>query len=197
MNKVNTKRNTKFRSLGCKFSMYTLLVGLGNPGKNYQNTRHNLGGRLVEKYVKKHGIKLSLKPSFKAKIGILKQQNIDLILAIPSTYMNLSGLTVSKIVNFYKIEPENIYIAHDDLDIGVGESKIQFDRGPAGHNGIKSIIEQLGNQQFWRIRIGIDHPTDSIDVEDYVLIPPTADQKPKIDQSIDKIVEDLDKILGL
>lgn len=182
--------------------MYKLLVGLGNPGKKYQNTRHNLGSRLIQKYAKKHGIKLSPKPSFKAKIGILKQQNINLILAIPTTYMNLSGQSVGKIVNFYKIEPENIYIAHDDLDIGVGlprngggSYKIQFDRGTAGHNGIKSIIDQLASQQFWRIRIGIDHPTDNIDVEDYVLIPPTADQKPKIDQSIDKIIKDLEEIL--
>jgi len=122
--------------------MYTLLVGLGNPDKQYQNTRHNLGSRLVEKYAKKHNIKLSPKPSFKANLGQIRVGESKIILALPSTYMNLSGLTVNKIVNFYKIKPENVYIAHDDLDIGVGESKIVFDRGPAGHNGIKSIIQE-------------------------------------------------------
>jgi len=177
--------------------MYTLLIGLGNPDKQYQNTRHNLGSRLVEKYAKKHSIKLSPKPSFKANLGQIRVGESKIILALPSTYMNLSGLTVNKIVNFYKIKPENVFIAHDDLDIGVGESKIVFDRGPAGHNGIKSIIQELGTQQFWRLRIGIDHPIDNIDIEDYVLMPPTIEQKAKIDQSIDKLINDLEEILGL
>jgi len=177
--------------------MYKLLVGLGNPGKSYQNTRHNLGSFLVEKYTQRHHAELLKKPGFKANIGQIRAGESKIILATPATFMNLSGQPISKIINFYKITPQNIYVAHDDLDIEVGESKIQFDRGPAGHNGIKSIIEQLSNHQFWRIRIGINHPTDNIDVEDYVLMPPTTDEKSKINQTIDKILDSLDKILGL
>jgi len=177
--------------------MYKLLVGLGNPNKQYQSTRHNLGSTLIQVYAQKHDVKLSLKPSFKTKVGIYRHDNTNIIFAVPSTYMNLSGQAVSSIANFYKINPQDIYIAHDDLDIGVGDSKIQFDRGPAGHNGIKSIIESLGTQSFWRLRIGIDHPKDNILVEDYVLMSPTLNEKDKIKQSIDKIVEDLDQILGL
>lgn len=177
--------------------MYKLLVGLGNPDKIYQNTRHNLGSLLVERFAKNHNINLSSKPSFKAKVGILKQQNTNIIIAIPTTYMNLSGQAVLAIKNFYKIDPKHIYVAHDDLDIKVGESKIQFDRGPAGHNGIKSIIDSIGTQTFWRLRIGIGHPQDEIAVENYVLMPPTKEDKDQISQTIDKIILELDKILGL
>lgn len=176
--------------------MYKLLVGLGNPGKKHQLTRHNLGGLLVSNFAQKHHIKLSLKPSLKANIAQIGvglprngQGDSKIILAIPTTYMNLSGLAVAKIVNFYKIEPKNLYIAHDDLDIRVGDSKIIFDRGPAGHNGIRSIIKNLGTQAFWRIRIGIDHPQDNIPIEDYVLMPPSKDEMGQIDQTIDKIID--------
>lgn len=177
--------------------MYKLLIGLGNPGKAYQNTRHNLGSVLVEKYAKLHGIKLLKKPKLEAFIGQGRVGESNLILALPTTFMNLSGTAVQKVANFYKITPENIYITHDDLDIGVGESKIQIDRGPAGHNGIKSIIDCLGSQAFWRLRIGIGHPQDNIPTQDYVLMPPTKDEKTKIYQEIDKIIEDLKLNLGL
>lgn len=170
--------------------MYKLLVGLGNPGKTYQNTRHNLGNVLVEKYAKLHNIRLFKKPSLNSLIGQSRAKKSNIILALPTTYMNLSGQAVSKIANFYKINSTNIYIAHDDLDIRVGESKIQLDRGSAGHNGIKSIAQHLATQTFWRLRIGIGHP-DTIPVEDYVLMPPTKEEKIKIYQQIDKIIEDL------
>jgi len=130
--------------------MYKLLVGLRNPGKVYQNSRHNLGSILVEKYAKLHNIKLLKKPKLDAFIGRSRVGDWNLILALPTTYMNLSGHAVTKVANFYKIDPENIYIAHDDLDIRLGESKIQFDLGPAGHNGIKSIFVLLAHQNRHR-----------------------------------------------
>jgi len=181
--------------------MYKLLVGLGNPGKVYQNTRHNLGSVLVEKYAKLHGIRLLKKPKLNAYIGQGRvglpavAGDCNIILALPTTFMNLSGQAVAKVANFYKIDPTNIYIAHDDLDIGVGESKIQIDRGPAGHNGIKSIIDNLGTQSFWRIRIGIGHPQDNMPTEDYVLMLPTKEEKTKIYQDIDKIIENMENCL--
>lgn len=174
--------------------MYKLLVGLGNPSKAYQNTRHNLGRVLVEKYAKLHGIKLLKKPKLNALIGQTRVGDWSLILALPTTFMNLSGQAVAKIANFYKIDPENIYIAHDDLDIRLGESKIQFDLGPAGHNGIKSIIDNLATQAFWRIRIGIGHPQDNIPIEDYVLMPPTKDELPQLNSVISEMLVKLDTI---
>lgn len=169
--------------------MYKLLIGLGNPGKKYQNTRHNLGQALVSRYA--DSLKIDLKPSkqFQALIGENRVGESKIILALPTTYMNLSGQSVAKISKFYKIEPSNIFIAHDDLDIGVGESKIQFDRGPAGHNGIKSIIDHLSTQAFWRLRIGIGHPQDDFLVEDYVLLPPTKEEKLAINKAVDILIE--------
>jgi len=102
--------------------------------------------------------------------------------------MNNSGPSVQKVANFYKIEPKDIYLIHDDLDLEIGDWKLQFDRGPAGHNGVISIIENLGTQTFWRIRIGINHPTDLTPVEDYVLKPFLPEEKVIIADTIDKIV---------
>ena len=169
--------------------MYKLLIGLGNPSKKYQNTRHNLGQVLVKKYADNLNIDLKPNKQFQALVGQSRVGELKIILALPTTYMNLSGQSVAKIANFYKIEPENIFIAHDDLDIGVGESKIQFDKSSAGHNGIKSIIEHLGNQAFWRLRIGIGHPLDSVPIEDFVLLPPTSTERKDIDKAIDILIE--------
>ena len=116
--------------------------------------------------------------------------------------MNNSGVSVQKIANFYKIEPQDIYLIHDDLDLPVGGWKLQFDRGPAGHNGVISTIEQLGTQAFWRYRVGIGHPrldddssedgpTNNIPVENYVLQPFTAEEKQKIKTVIDKITQEI------
>jgi PTH1 family peptidyl-tRNA hydrolase len=160
--------------------MYAL-IGLGNPGKIYQNTRHNLGTNLISKLLGELSLPKSNKP--------VKYR--DWIIAIPTIYMNQSGLAVQKILSYYKIVPENLYVAHDDLDLKVGDYKIQFDRGPAGHNGIKSIIENLGTQAFNRIRIGIDHPSANIAVEDYVLKPFLSAEKSIINQTIDKILPEI------
>ncbi|MBU1130199.1 aminoacyl-tRNA hydrolase [Patescibacteria group bacterium] len=166
-----------------------LFVGLGNPCKTYQNTRHNLGSnillalskQLAENKFKKHPKLLS--KTTKTGVGESK-----IIFAIPTTYMNNSGLAVQKLINFYKITPKDLYIIHDDLDLKVGEYKIQFNRGPAGHNGIKSIIKSLNTKAFWRIRVGIDHPKNNIPTEDYVLKPFSSSEKTIISQTINKIV---------
>lgn len=149
-----------------------LFFGLGNPGNEYKNTRHNLGQMLIEKLSKELDFKLSKKNKLLSEVG----ESSKNIFAISTQFMNLSGSSVQKVVAFYKISPENIYIIHDDLDLPIGEWRLQFDRGPAGHNGVKSIIENLGTQAFWRIRIGIGHP-EIIPVEDYVLKPFSTDEK--------------------
>jgi PTH1 family peptidyl-tRNA hydrolase len=165
-----------------------LIVGLGNPDKKYQNTRHNLGQNVILGYIKTtNKLTLVSKPNLSAKIYESGQGTDKTIFAISTDYMNNSGLTVQKIANFYKISPENIYIIHDDLDLPVGEYKIQFDRGSAGHNGIKSIIEHLNTQQFNRIRVGIGKIQNNIPAEDYVLLPPSSEEEKMINKIITEI----------
>lgn len=178
-----------------------LIIGLGNPGKKYENTRHNLGQKIVIEYVgTHHDASLQEKPNLSAKIYETGQGTDKTIFAISTDYMNLSGITVQKITNFYKISPQDIYVIHDDLDLPAGEYKIQFDRGPAGHNGIKSIIENLKTQQFNRIRIGIGKPKSSVasstedPVEDDVLLSFTLEEKNIINSIIPEIFKEISKI---
>jgi len=162
-----------------------LFFGLGNSGTKYQNTRHNIGQAIIKKYVETRD-RASLQN--KSKLNCQLCEINHHIFAISTEYMNNSGPSVQKVANFYKIEPKDIYLIHDDLDLEIGDWKLQFDRGPAGHNGVISIIENLSTQTFWRIRIGINHPTDLTPVEDYVLKPFLPEEKVIITDTIDKIV---------
>jgi len=178
-----------------------LIIGLGNPGKKYQNTRHNIGANVIKNLATLNRVRLdspqskllaslSELPCRDARSGVSVNTS-PIRIAIPHVYMNESGIAVAKIVKFYKIDLSNLYIIHDDLDLPVGEYRLQFDRGAAGHHGIESIIQHLGSQAFWRIRIGIGHPSDLTPVEDYVLRPFTAEEKVLISPTIDKITKDL------
>ncbi len=157
-----------------------LFFGLGNPDKKYQNTRHNLGQMVINKIAKN---KFDNFPKLKAKIF----RDGNNFYAISTDYMNLSGITAQKILNYFKIDPKDLYIIHDDLDLGVGEWKTQLDRGPAGHNGVISVIENIGTQAFNRIRIGIGKPQNNIPVEDYVL----QSFLPKERDIIDKVIKEI------
>jgi PTH1 family peptidyl-tRNA hydrolase len=148
-----------------------LIIGLGNPDKKYQNTRHNVGHQVISR---------------------LKTLNLpETILAVNDGFMNEAGFSVQKIVHFHKLPLDRLYLVHDDLDLPVGEYRVQFDRGAAGHHGVESVIGHLGSQAFWRLRIGIGHPADLTPVEDYVLRPFTAEEKVLISQTIDKITKDI------
>jgi len=147
-----------------------LFIGLGNPGKEYQNARHNVGHMLIDKL-----------PS-------------DKLYLKTDTYMNESGIYVQKKVHFYKINLTDLYIIHDDLDLPVGEWRLQFDRGAAGHHGVESIVNNLGTQAFWRIRIGIGHPENNIPVEDYVLKPFSSEEKKILSTVIDTISDEINKL---
>ncbi|MDD4027082.1 MAG: aminoacyl-tRNA hydrolase [Candidatus Shapirobacteria bacterium] len=165
-----------------------LIIGLGNPDKKYQNTRHNLGQKIIIDYVRVYcNTHLQKKSNLSAQIYETGQGTNKTIFAVSTEYMNNSGITIQKISQFYKISPQDTYIIHDDLDLEVGDSKIQFDRGSAGHNGIKSIIENLGTQQFNRIRIGIGKPQNNIPIEDYVLQSFSKEEKEKIENITTKI----------
>ena len=161
-----------------------LIIGLGNPDTKYRATRHNLGATTIKTLIDQ--LHLTTKHHPKLLASITEHNNIKY--ATLDTYMNESGVAVNLIANYFKIDPSDIYIVHDDLDLAVGEWRQQFDRGPAGHNGIKSIISQLGTQAFHRIRLGIGHPQDNVTVENYVLLPFTADEKVLIKSTIDTIL---------
>lgn len=148
--------------------MLKLIVGLGNPGKRYEKTRHNIGFVFADLFATKF-------PNLK----YLK----------PQDFMNLSGVSVAKTAKYSNIKPDQILVIHDDLDIAVEEWRLQFDRGAAGHNGIKSIIEHLETQAFWRLRIGIGK-SDIIPTEDYVLMPFSKDENSLILAIFDKITSD-------
>jgi len=142
-----------------------LIVGLGNPGEKYKNNRHNVGFVLIDKYAKEHGLVWEENSKLKA----LTCKVEDKLLVKPQTFMNNSGESVSQIINFYKIDPEDLTVIHDDVDLPLGEVKKQFASGAAGHHGVESIISCLGTKEFWRVRIGVGRPSGGMQVEDFVL----------------------------
>lgn len=148
-----------------------LILGIGNPDKEYGGTRHNIGKKIIGELACEFGISLKEKADFGAEIGLIKSgSEIRAIIANSMAYMNESGWTAKAIARFYKISPENIWIIHDDFDIILGSIRESFNSGSAGHNGVKSIIQELGTQKFNRIRVGIK-PTEEIKIplEEFVL----------------------------
>jgi PTH1 family peptidyl-tRNA hydrolase len=169
-----------------------LFFGLGNFEDKYQHTRHNFGASLIKQAV----LELNLaKLNSPGNIPSTVWKHNQCLFAISSTYMNESGLAVAPLARYFKIELTDIYIVHDDLDLPVGDWKLQYDRGPAGHNGLKSIIEQFGSQAFNRYRLGINHPRNSqnpsMPVEDYVLLPFTKEDHLLVERTIADVITDI------
>jgi len=143
-----------------------LIVGLGNPGKKYQKSRHNVGFILLDKFAADNNLKWGRVEKFNSEIADYS----DGILVKPQTFMNNSGDAVSKLVNFYKISLNDLIIIHDDVDLPLGGVKKQKGKNSAGHHGVEDIIEKLGTKDFWRIRVGIGKPEDkNIPVDEWVL----------------------------
>ena len=145
-----------------------LIVGLGNPGKKYEQTRHNIGFMAVDTILNSYGSIDKPKKKFNSIIHELQLENKKVIIAKPETYMNNSGDAIIQIVNYFKIKTENILILHDELDLPFGSIRLKVGGGIAGHNGLKSILSHLDNT-FLRLRLGIDHPGDRRLVSNYVL----------------------------
>jgi PTH1 family peptidyl-tRNA hydrolase len=148
-----------------------LIAGLGNPGKEYQFTRHNIGFRILDNWLANSSLaipecpcKFTPNKKHQSKIAKFKINNKTIILAKPQTFMNKSGIAIKSLVNYYDISLENILIIHDDLSFEFGKFKLSKGAGPAGHNGVKSIIEHLGNKNFARLRIGISLPAGTCPV---------------------------------
>lgn len=151
-----------------------LIVGLGNPGAEYQHTRHNAGAWLVERLARQEGIQLLPERKFHGLYGKGRIGGQDCWLLIPTTFMNLSGNAVQALANFYKLTPEQILVVHDELDLPAGQAKFKFGGGHGGQNGLRDIISKLGNNQnFHRLRIGIGHPGDKSKVTGHVLGKPS------------------------
>lgn len=175
-----------FALLGYTNSAMKLIVGLGNPGKKYEHTRHNMGFDTLDLFADLAMIDID-KESFKGLVGRGKLFNQDVLLLKPQTFMNLSGESVREIVNYFKIEIEDILVIYDDMALEPGRIRLRPSGSSGGHKGMQNIIEHLGTEDIKRIRIGIGEP--SYDTIDYVLSKPTKDEKPLIEEAINEAVE--------
>lgn len=173
-----------------------LIVGLGNPGKEYAPTRHNAGAWWVQAVCEQNNISLQTQNKFSASIADATINGKRVKLAIPTTYMNLSGQPVAKIANYFAIPASDILIAHDELDFAPGIIRVKTGGGHGGHNGLRDIIPQLIAQNFHRLRIGIGHPGDRDKVADYVLGTPSKSDKQLIDNAIQDSLSYLPDILA-
>ena len=165
-----------------------LIVGLGNPGQRYTETRHNAGVWFIEKLLDQFPATLRLESKFRAQITQIQTSNGPVRIAIPTTYMNESGIAVRAIAQFYKLQPEQILIAHDELDVPVGQCKLKKGGGAGGHNGLRSIHDHLSSTAILRLKIGIDRPNSAAVIADYVLDKPSKLESLQINEAIAKAV---------
>jgi len=169
-----------------------LFVGLGNPGEKYIATRHNAGFWWVDLIAAQTNSTLS--PDAKM-FGSTAKLNGDTWLLKPTTFMNASGKSVAALANYYKIKPEEILVIHDELDLPAGQIKLKFGGGHGGHNGLRDIHSALGTPNYWRLRVGIDHPGHKSEVANYVLKAPSKGDQQAIDDGIDDSSKVLDYLL--
>ncbi|QMT30691.1 aminoacyl-tRNA hydrolase [Alysiella filiformis] len=168
-----------------------MIVGLGNIGTEYEHTRHNAGFWLIDELAWQWKVNLREEKKFHGEVARASHSGSDIWLLKPHTYMNLSGQAVSALAQFYKIQPNEILVVHDELDIPCGKIRLKLGGGNGGHNGLKDIQAKLGTPNFYRLRLGIDHPGDRNLVVGYVLNKPSPEQRQQIDDSIRKSLQGL------
>ena len=174
-----------------------LIVGLGNPGPEYDQTRHNAGALFVERLADQQRTSLSLDKKYFGLTGKFSHQGRDVRLLIPTTYMNRSGQAVAALANFFRIEPDAILVAHDELDLAPGVARLKKGGGHGGHNGLRDIIAQLGNRNdFHRLRLGIGHPGHASLVSGFVLGRAPRSEQELLDTSIDFALAVLPQMLA-
>ncbi len=171
------------------------VVGLGNPGRRYYGTRHNVGFTFIRKTAKEWKVKLRKKIFF-SKAGEVERKEEKILLALPQTYMNKSGLTVKKILEGRDIKPEHLVIVYDDLDIPLGEIRIRKRGGPGTHKGMSSIVEEIRTEEFPRIRVGLGPLPDGEDAVNYVLSSFDKEEEPSLEEGLRKAREALEMILS-
>jgi PTH1 family peptidyl-tRNA hydrolase len=170
-----------------------LVVGLGNPGKEHERTRHNAGFWLVERFASAQGVHFRKDPKYQALVARIDPAGAWLLL--PQSYMNASGRAVQMLAGFFKIKPEEILVVHDELDFAPGVARVKQGGGIGGHNGLRDISQRVASHDYWRLRLGIGHPGDKDAVADYVLHKPSVDDKAAIDQAIERSLQVLPEML--
>jgi PTH1 family peptidyl-tRNA hydrolase len=171
-----------------------LVVGLGNPGPKYTETRHNAGFWFVEALAGQYRARFLPEKKFHGEVARISLDGKDIWLLKPETFMNRSGLAVVSLAAFYKIAPENILVVHDEIDLKAGVARLKSGGGHGGHNGLRDIVAHLGTKDFQRLRIGVDHPGSKHLVVDYVLKRPDATDRQSIEEAIDDALRVMPKI---
>ena len=164
-----------------------LIVGLGNPGPDYEETRHNAGFWFCTRLAEQVKAPLRHEARFHGLVGQIPGPKLWLLL--PQTFMNRSGQAVGALMRFHRITPAEMLVVHDELDIPPGQLRLKFGGGLGGHNGLKDITAHLGTQDYWRLRIGIGHPGDRNEVVNYVLKPPRREEQAEIDTAIARALD--------
>lgn len=173
-----------------------LIVGLGNPGKEYQDTRHNAGFWFVDELARQQGASFKPEKKFHGEVVRCRLAGEECWLLKPQTFMNLSGQAVQALANFYKISVESILVVHDELDLDAGVVRLKDGGGHGGHNGLRDIINKMGGNKFLRLRIGIGHPGDKSRVTGHVLNKVTTDDRIEIERAIDSAIAELPLIMS-
>lgn len=171
-----------------------LIVGLGNPGREYSQTRHNVGFMAVDELAKRWGLS-SWRSKFDAETAEYRGGDEPVLLVKPQTYMNLSGVAVGALLRWHKLKPEDVIVIYDDLDLAVGRLRVRGQGGAGGHRGIESLLVHLGKDTFARVRIGIGRPPQGWETADYVLGRFTPDEQPLITGAIDRAAGAVDSLL--
>ncbi|HHI1047878.1 TPA: aminoacyl-tRNA hydrolase [Haemophilus influenzae] len=172
-----------------------LIVGLGNPGEKYADTRHNAGEWLIERLARRFNVSLNPESKFFGKTARTLVNGKEVRLLVPTTFMNLSGKAVGALASFYRIKPEEILVIHDELDLPPGTAKLKQGGGHGGHNGLKDIVAQLGNNNnFYRLRIGIEHPGHRDLVAGYVLNKPSPADRNALEKVLDEATDCVEMI---
>jgi PTH1 family peptidyl-tRNA hydrolase len=166
-----------------------LIVGLGNPGREYESTRHNAGFWWVDELAHLNKTSFKADSKFHGLVARASLHGNEVHLLKPQTFMNVSGRSVGALAQFYKIEPAQILVVHDELDLPPGISKLKLGGGHGGHNGLKDIIAHLGTKEFWRLRLGIGHPGDRNEVVNFVLNAPRKEEQVLIDEAMRRAQE--------
>ncbi len=176
-------------------SEINLIVGLGNPGREYEATRHNAGFWWVDRFTQQNKINFKADAKFHGLVARGQIQGREIHFLKPQNFMNVSGRAVGAMAQFYKIAPANILVAHDELDLSPGVAKLKLGGGHGGHNGLKDIIAHLGSRDFWRLRIGIGHPGERAEVVNYVLNPPRREEAELIEPALQQALDVSDLII--
>lgn len=177
-------------------SRIELIVGLGNPGQKYERTRHNAGFWFIDELVRRTGATLKLENRFHGELCKTRIDGEEVWLLKPLTFMNRSGQSVGALARFYKIPPENILVAHDELDLPPGTIRLKKGGGHGGHNGLRDLVSQLGTREFMRLRVGIGHPGHSSEVTNYVLGKAPQAEQTLMEQAIETALDELPTIVA-